>query len=99
MGVVGIVVLLGIALLLSSGPPARAQPADLRVGPGAAAGDRPVRAAHRARARACSRWSNDAANSFIGFANAGIRFVFGDWPAVAIVQAPGLGPEQGALRT
>jgi CNT family concentrative nucleoside transporter len=40
--------------------------------------------------------ANDVAVAFIGFANAGIRFVFGDWPAVTVVQTPapdgGLGP-------
>src|SRR5688572_7408888 len=36
-------------------------------------------------------WANDLANTFIGFTDAGIRFVFGDWPAVTIVQTPGPG--------
>src|SRR4029077_8036520 len=33
--------------------------------------------------------ANDLANDFVGFADAGIRFVFGNWPNVAIVSAPG----------
>lgn len=32
--------------------------------------------------------ANDLANDFLGFADAGIRFVFGDWPAVTMVQTP-----------
>ncbi|HET6147713.1 MAG TPA: nucleoside transporter C-terminal domain-containing protein [Polyangia bacterium] len=32
--------------------------------------------------------ANDLANDFLSFADAGIRFVFGDWPAVALVQTP-----------
>jgi concentrative nucleoside transporter, CNT family len=35
--------------------------------------------------------ANDVANNFIGFADAGIRFVFGNWPAVVAVQTPGAG--------
>ncbi len=35
--------------------------------------------------------ANDLANDFIGFADAGIRFVFGNWPAVAVVQHAGRG--------
>jgi len=40
--------------------------------------------------------ANDLANDFLGFADAGIRFVFGDWPNVAIVQTPG---PDGSLKT
>ncbi len=98
MGVVGVVVLLGIALLLSRDRRRALNPRIFAWGLGLqlAIGLFALRTSAGARLFA---WSNDAANSFIGFANAGIRFVFGDWPAVAIVQAPGLGPEQGALRT
>jgi CNT family concentrative nucleoside transporter len=35
--------------------------------------------------------ANDLANDFMGFADAGIRFVFGDWPNVLLVQTPGAG--------
>ncbi len=35
--------------------------------------------------------ANNAADAFIGFTNAGIRFVFGDWPAVTVVQTPTAG--------
>jgi CNT family concentrative nucleoside transporter len=37
--------------------------------------------------------ANDLANDFLSFADAGIRFVFGDWPAVTLVQTPS--PEGG----
>jgi len=40
--------------------------------------------------------ANDLANDFLAFADAGIRFVFGDWPAVTMVQTPS--PE-GGVRT
>jgi CNT family concentrative nucleoside transporter len=39
--------------------------------------------------------ANDLANDFVGFADAGIRFVFGDWPAQTVVHtttADGLRP-------
>lgn len=32
--------------------------------------------------------ANSAADAFIGFADAGIRFLFGDWPAVTMVSTP-----------
>jgi CNT family concentrative nucleoside transporter len=32
--------------------------------------------------------ANDLANAFLSFADAGIRFVFGDWPAMTMVQTP-----------
>lgn len=32
--------------------------------------------------------ANDVANQFIGYTDAGIRFVLGDWPAVVVVQTP-----------
>jgi concentrative nucleoside transporter, CNT family len=42
------------------------------------------------------RAANDLANDFLSFADAGIRFVFGDWPSVALVQTPVPG---GGVRT
>src|SRR6185369_126832 len=44
-------------------------------------------------------WANDLANDFLGFADAGIRFVFGDWPAMTVVQtsAPGGGMKPVAV--
>ena len=95
MGVVGIVVLLGIALLLSVTAGARSTRASSRGGSGCSWRSACSRCARSAGARMFA-WSNDAANGFIGFANAGIRFVFGDWPAVAMVQAPGPGPSRRA---
>jgi CNT family concentrative nucleoside transporter len=97
IGVAGIIVLLAIALLLSNDRRRALSPRILAWGLGLqlAIGLFALRTSAGARMFA---WSNDAANGFIGFANAGIRFVFGDWPAVAMVQAPP-GPEGGALRT
>jgi CNT family concentrative nucleoside transporter len=40
--------------------------------------------------------ANDVANDFLSFADAGIRFVFGDWPSVALVQTPG---PDGGIKT
>jgi CNT family concentrative nucleoside transporter len=40
--------------------------------------------------------ANDVANGFLSFADAGIRFVFGDWPSVALVQTPG---PDGGIKT
>lgn len=40
--------------------------------------------------------ANDTADAFIGFADAGIRFVFGDWPRVTMVSAP---DATGAVQT
>ena len=39
--------------------------------------------------------ANDLANDFLSFADSGIRFVFGDWPALTFVQTPG---PDGALK-
>ncbi len=33
-------------------------------------------------------WANDLANAFVGFADAGIQFVFGNWPNVVAVSTP-----------
>jgi CNT family concentrative nucleoside transporter len=41
--------------------------------------------------------ANDLANDFLSFADAGIRFVFGDWPAMTMVQTPALAG--GGVRT
>lgn len=41
--------------------------------------------------------ANDAADRFIGFADAGIRFVFGNWPAVTVVQTPIAGGGQASV--
>ena len=39
--------------------------------------------------------ANDVADAFIGFTDAGIRFVFGDWPRVTIVNTPAPGGGAG----
>jgi CNT family concentrative nucleoside transporter len=41
--------------------------------------------------------ANDVADAFIGFTNAGIRFVFGDWPQVTVVATPAPAPAGGAI--
>jgi CNT family concentrative nucleoside transporter len=43
-------------------------------------------------------WTNDAANAFMGFADAGIQFVFGRWPDVVAVTTPQPGAP-GGFRT
>ena len=90
--------LLGIALLLSKDRRRALSPRILAWGLGlqlaiglfalrTQRGRAPVRVVQRA-----------PPNGFIGFANAGIRFVFGDWPAVAMVQTR-RGRRRARLRT
>ena len=80
MGVVGVVVLLGIALLLSRDRPgARSTRASsLGLGLQLAIGAGRLRTPFGARFFAGER----RRHGFLGFADAGIRFVFGDWPGV-----------------
>jgi CNT family concentrative nucleoside transporter len=42
--------------------------------------------------------ANDLANHFVSFADAGIRFVFGDWPSPTVVQTLAPGGDGKALR-
>jgi len=87
MGVVGIAVLLGIAFLLSND---RRRAVNARIiGLGFLL--QFAMALFALRTKVGTRlfvWANDVANDFIGFADAGIKFVFGDWPAFTIVQTP-----------
>ncbi len=95
MGLLGIVVLLGIAWAASSD---RRRALDARVmawGLGLQTATAIVALRTPIGAR-LYLWANKLAVAFIGFSDAGIRFVFGDWPGVTIVQTPGPGPDGGA---
>jgi CNT family concentrative nucleoside transporter len=87
MGVVGILVLLGIAFALSND---RRRAVNWRI-LGWGLGLQFAMALFALRTRAGVRlftFLNDLADAFVGFADAGIRFVFGDWPATTVVQTP-----------
>ena len=87
MGVVGILVLLGIAFALSTDRRRAVNPRILGWGLGLQF----AMALFALRTRAGVRlftFLNDLADAFVGFADAGIRFVFGDWPAAVVVHAP-----------
>jgi CNT family concentrative nucleoside transporter len=96
MGVVGILVLFAIALALSQDRRRALNPRILLWGFGLqfALALAALRTQTGARLFVLA---NDLANDFIGFADAGIRFVFGSWPAVAVVQTPGPGGMQNAV--
>ena len=87
MGVVGILVLLGIAFALSND---RRRAVNGRI-LGWGLGLQFAMALFALRTRAGVRlftFLNNLADAFVGFADAGIRFVFGDWPAATVVQTP-----------
>jgi concentrative nucleoside transporter, CNT family len=87
MGVVGILVLLGIAFALSID---RRRAVNARI-LGWGLGLQFAMALFALRTRAGVRlftFLNDLADAFVGFADGGIRFVFGDWPAATVVQTP-----------
>jgi concentrative nucleoside transporter, CNT family len=87
MGLLGIVALLGIAFALSNNRRRALNPRILGWGLGLQI----AMALFALRTRAGIHLfsvANDLANDFVGFADAGIRFVFGDWPAVTVVHAP-----------
>ena len=87
MGVVGIFVLLGIAFALSND---RRRAVNGRI-LGWGLGLQFAMALFALRTRAGVRlftFLNDLADAFVGFADSGIRFVFGDWPAATVVQTP-----------
>jgi concentrative nucleoside transporter, CNT family len=94
MGVFGIAVLLGIAFLLSND---RRRALNARIiGLGFLL--QFAMALFALRTKVGTRlfvWANDVANDFIGFADAGIKFVFGDWPAFTVVQTPVAGAAGG----
>jgi CNT family concentrative nucleoside transporter len=86
-GLVGVLALLGIAFALSNNRRRALNPRILGWGLGLQV----AMALFALRTRAGLRLfsvANDLANDFVGFADAGIRFVFGDWPAVTVVHAP-----------
>jgi CNT family concentrative nucleoside transporter len=87
MGVVGIFVLLGIAFALSNN---RRRAVNGRI-IGWGFGLQFAMALFALRTRLGIRlfsFLNDLADAFVQFADAGIRFVFGDWPATAVVHTP-----------
>ncbi len=87
MGVLGIFVLLEIAFALSVD---RRRAVNWRI-LGWGLGLQFAMALFALRTRAGIRLfslANGLADAFVGFADAGIRFVFGDWPATAVVHAP-----------
>ena len=99
IGLVGVVVLLGIAFAFSTDRRRAVNPRILLWGFGlqllvaVIALRTPVGATLFVAA-------NDLSNDFIGFADAGIRFVFGDWPPVTIVNRPtanGVGTEPAVV--
>jgi CNT family concentrative nucleoside transporter len=94
MGLVGILVLLAIAFALSND---RRRAVNWRI-IGWGFGLQFAMALFALRTRLGIRlfsWANDLADAFVGFADAGIRFVFGDWPATAVVQTPLPGGQPG----
>ena len=87
MGIVGIFVLLGIAFALSNN---RRLAVNWRI-IGWGFGLQFAMALFALRTRLGIRLfslANDLADAFVQFADAGIRFVFGDWPATAVVHTP-----------
>ncbi len=87
MGVLGIAALLAIAFALSVD---RRRAVNARI-LGWGFGLQFAMALFALRTRAGVRLfssANRLADDFVGFADAGIRFVFGNWPATAVVQTP-----------
>jgi CNT family concentrative nucleoside transporter len=87
MGLVGIVVLLSIAFLASNNRRQALRPRILLWGFGLQLAIALVALRTRLGARLFAA-ANDLANDFLDFADAGIRFVLGSWPAVAVVHTP-----------
>jgi CNT family concentrative nucleoside transporter len=87
MGVLGILALLAIAWAVSTDKRAAIQPRLFAWGLGlqAALVLLALRTPLGVRFFAAA---NSVADAFIGFTDAGIRFVFGDWPAVTVVSKP-----------
>lgn len=98
VGLAGIAALLGIAYAASTDRRRALNPRILLWGFGLQF----AMAVFALRTRAGERLfvaANDLANDFVGFADSGIRFVFGNWPNAVIVQAPGtaVGPASPAV--
>jgi CNT family concentrative nucleoside transporter len=88
IGLLGIVVILGLAWALSTDRRRAFSPRILAWGLGLPI----VMAVVTLRTPVGARFfiaANDAADLFIGFADEGINFVFGNWPRVVMVQTPG----------
>jgi CNT family concentrative nucleoside transporter len=94
MGLCGIVVLVGIAFLASNNRRQALRPRILLWGFGLQVAIALVALRTRLGARLFEA-ANDLANDFLDFADAGIKFVLGAWPSVAVVHTPGGG---GALK-
>jgi concentrative nucleoside transporter, CNT family len=95
IGLLGIPALLAIAWLVSTDRRAALQPRLLAWGLGLQL----VLALVALRTGVGARFfvaANEVADEFIRFTNEGIRFMFGDWPGLTVVQTPGPG---GALQT
>ena len=86
-GVLGIIVLLAIAFAASTDRRRAVNPRILLWGFGLQIGIA-VFAMRTAIGVRLFMAANDLANAFLSFADAGIRFVFGDWPAMTMVQTP-----------
>jgi CNT family concentrative nucleoside transporter len=85
VGVIGVGVLIGIAFLFSTDRRRALNPRIFLWGFGLQI----AIAVFALRTRIGVRMfvaANDLANDFVGFADAGIRFVFGDWPGFTVVQ-------------
>jgi CNT family concentrative nucleoside transporter len=90
MGVVGVAVLLGIAFAASTDRQRALNPRILLWGLGLQIAIA-LFALRTALGVRLFMTANDLANDFLSFADAGIRFVFGDWPSVTVVNTPGPG--------
>jgi concentrative nucleoside transporter, CNT family len=87
MGIVGIVALLAIAFALSVDRRRAVNPRILLWGFGLQFAMALFALRTRAGVRLFSA-ANDLADDFVSFADSGIRFVFGDWPAATVVHTP-----------
>jgi CNT family concentrative nucleoside transporter len=87
IGLLGVVVILAIAWAVSTDRRAALQPRMFVWGLGLQAALAVVALRTPIGARFFVA-ANGVADAFIGFTDAGIRFMFGDWPAVTVVQKP-----------
>ncbi len=90
MGLVGILALLALAWLASSDRKRALRPHNLGWGMGLQVAIALVALRTPAGAHFFV-WTNDLANAFVAFADAGIEFVFGRWPDVVAVSTPAAG--------
>ena len=92
IGLVGIAVLVGIAFAASTDRRAALNPRILGWGFGLQLAIA-LFALRTSVGASLFQAANDLANQFVAFADAGIRFVFGDWPSVTVVQTVGPGAD------